>query len=192
MAPNTSTISMRSSSRLDFHGLCSFNSKLSPSEMVGSSLQKKTSYQNMVNFQVNSWIYFIVVMIFTHLFWLQKSKNDIIQLNDGRNSTDPNLDARLFTFFTGDTQTVVVVGALLPQTRRFLQVWGSPSFETSHDFEVGGWQQHLPKVWKHQTFKKGWRSRLPDFQGSPLRPAAELELDSCIHTSASSASAGSV
>ena len=43
-----------------------------------------------------------------------------IQWNDGRNSTDPNLDARLFTFFTGDTQTVVVVGALLPQTRRFL------------------------------------------------------------------------
>ena len=73
----------------------------------------------MVNFQVYKFLtfFFIVVMIFTHLFWLQKSKNDIIQLNDSRHSTDPNLDARLFTFFTGDTQTVVVVSALLPQKK---------------------------------------------------------------------------
>ena len=52
-------------------------------------------------------------------------QNDLTASNETTavSATDPNLDARLFTFFTGDTQTVVVVGALLPQTRRFLQVW---------------------------------------------------------------------
>lgn len=160
---------MHFSSRLDFQGLWSINSKLSPPsdvsfKMVGSNLFQNIPTKIQCTFSyINSWIYFIVVMIFTHLFWLQKSKNDIIQLNDGRNSTDPNLDARLFTFFTGDTQTVVVVGALLP-LGSFLQV-GEVRVK-HHDFEAGGFPTSTPKVWKFtRTFKNGRRSRLARLPG---------------------------
>ena len=113
-------------------------------------------------------------MIFAHLFCLQKSKNDIIQLNDSRNSTDPNLDTRLFTFFTGDTQTVVVVGALLPQTRRFLQV-GEVRVK-HHDFEVGGFPTSSKSLVLHPDLQKCLAfTTSPDFHGScRKRPAAEL------------------
>lgn len=110
---------MHLSRRLDLEGLEKVQLKTLTLWDGWIKSSKKKTYQNMVNFQVYKFLtfFFIVVMIFTHLFWLQKSKNDIIQLNDSRHSTDPNLDARLFTFFTGDTQTVVVVSALLPQKK---------------------------------------------------------------------------
>lgn len=96
-------------------------------------------------------------------------QNDLTASNETTavSATDPNLDARLFTFFTGDTQTVVVVGALLPQTRRFLQVWENS--EWNFPWFWGWWffPTSTPKVWFcTQTFKNGWRSRLPDFHGS--------------------------
>ena len=95
-------------------------------------------------------------------------QNDLIASNETTavSATDPNLDARLFTFFTGDAQTVVVVGALLPQTRRFSTGLGKSEFRNTMILRLGVFQHHLPSLEAPDLQKWLAGKRLPDFQGS--------------------------
>ena len=116
--------------------------------------------------QVNSWFFFIVVMIFTHLFCLQKSKNAITASNE--TTADSRYRPPTWTLVSSLSSPAIpkLLWSSALSYRCFLQV-GEVRVKIPIILRLGVFQQHLPKVCNHSDLQK-WLAgkRLPDFQGS--------------------------